>query len=192
MLSSVGDAPSDLEALQSLAAALTADDGAREELLQTLPDRALHELAAAVRDELAQRAIDFGDHDAILERAFETGFGRDGLATRPWVSEHVVVCPGGLVGKSRASHRCRFVSVNDTWIWECPELIREEKRSTPGTGHGFRAVALLPVIEGMGLDLVSGRLKQGQHRVDKVISFEVRRGELVEVAQRDVSSFGMA
>lgn len=71
-------------------------------------------------------------------------------------------------------------------------LINEVKRSIPGTVDGFRAVALLPVIEGTEIDVVSGRQRQGQHSVEHVVSWEVRRGALVEVSQRTVKTTGMA
>ncbi len=61
----------------------------------------------------------------------------------------------------------------------------------PGVEDGFRAVALLPVMSGMELDVVSGKARQGQHSVDRVVSFEVRKGELVEVSQRTVAPAGM-
>jgi len=155
-------------------------------LVARLDDDVLAHLGASIRDEIRRRAVDSGDRDAIIAHGFDNGFGRDGLGLLPWISGSYVVCPGGLVAKGRMSHRCRFVSVDDTWIWESAELIDEQKRSTPGPDDGFRAVALLPVLDGMALDLVSGRQRSGQHSVDRVVSFEVRRGELVEVSQRSL------
>lgn len=151
----------------------------------------LHGVAEAVRQVQIERAIAAGDHDAIIARAFEIGFGRDGLGVLPWVDGEVVVCPGGLVSKSRTSHRCRFVSVDDVWVWDSGLLLREDKRSSPGVDDGFRAVALVPVVDGTQLDVVSGRARAGGHAVEHVVSFEVRAGELVEVSQRDVTPRNM-
>lgn len=170
---------------------LAADIDAAPLLAAVLPDDTLLHLAAAVRDEVRGRARRSGDHDAIIEEAFEQAFGRDGLGTAPWVSGEVIVCPGSIVAKNRSSHRCRFVSVDDVWIWDSHELIREEKRSHPGRDEGFKAVALLPLVEGMELDLVTGRARSGQHSVERVVSYEVRRGELIEVSQRTVSARDM-
>ena len=47
------------------------------------------------------------------------------------------------------------------------------------------------MVEGLGLDVVSGKARGGQHSVDRVVSYEVRRGDLVEVSQRNVSGRGM-
>ena len=156
-------------------------------VLARLDDDQLTNLAAAARQEQAGRAVARGDLDEIIAQAFESGFGTDGLGHLPWIEGSVVVCPGGLVWSSRTSHTCRFVSVDDTWVWDSHDLIREDKRSTPGSRDGFRAVALLPVLEGLALDVVSGKARQGQHSVERVVSFEVRSGELVEVAQRNVA-----
>jgi len=169
---------------------LKEDPDTAAELAAKLPDEQLIELAAALRDEMQTRARQSGDADAVIEAAFEAGFARDGLGVLPWIEKPYVVCPGGLVGKNRGSHRCQFVSADDRWVWESCDLIREDKRSTPGDGEGFRAIALLPIIEGMQLDVVRARMKQGQHNVERVTSMTVRRGRLVEVEQREVSARG--
>ncbi|MEX2626204.1 MAG: hypothetical protein WD225_04935 [Ilumatobacteraceae bacterium] len=151
----------------------------------------LHDVAEAVRQAQVERAIDTGDHDAIIARGFEIGFGRDGLGMLPWVEADVIVCPGGLVSKSRANHRCRFVSVDGTWVWDSGLLLREDKRSSPGADDGFRAVALVPLVDGTALDVVSGRARAGGHSVEHVVSYEVRGGELIEVSQRTVTPANM-
>ncbi len=164
-------------------------DAARE-LAAKLTDASLIDLAAAIRDEVTQRARAAGDQDAIIEAAFERGFARDGLGVMPWIEAPFVICPGGLVAKNRANHRCQFVSVDDTWVWESAELIREDKRSLAGADEGFRAIALLPITEGMALDVVRARMRQGQHAVERATSLVVKKGRLVEVERRDVSARG--
>ena len=88
------------------------------DMLSDLDDDDLHHIAEKVRQLQTERALTSGDHDAIISAAFESGFGRDGLGVLPWVEGNLIICPGGMVSKSRASHRCRFVSVNDCWIWD--------------------------------------------------------------------------
>ena len=166
------------------------DPDTARELAEKLPDEQLFELGAAIREEMTRRAREAGDPDALIENAFEKGFARDGLGQQPWIEKPFLVCPGGMVAKNRANHRCQFVSADDSWVWESADLIREDKRSTPGDDEGFRAVALLPIVEGMALDVVRARMRQGQHQVERVTSYVVRKGRLVEVAQRDVSARG--
>lgn len=152
-----------------------------------LDDHQLSNLGEAIGQEQSQRAVSRGDLDEIIAQAFETGFANDGLATLPWIEGTVVVCPGGLIRSSRSGHVCRFVNVNDIWVWDSHELIREDKRSIPGERDGFRAVALVPALEGMELDVVSGKARGGQHSVDRVVSYVIRGGELHEVSQRTVN-----
>ena len=157
-------------------------------LVRELSDDDLHHVADLIRQLQTERAIADGDHDAIINAAFEIGFGRDGLGVLPWVEGNLIICPGGMVSKSRASHRCRFVSVDNCWVWDSGMLLREDKRSSPGTDEGFRAIALLPLVNGLELDVVAGRARQGQHSVEHVVSYAVRGGELVEVSQRTVNA----
>ncbi len=159
--------------------------------VRSMSDDELHHLADVVRQVQIERAIDSGDHDAIIAAAFDVGFGRDGLGVLPWVEGSVIVCPGGMVSKSRTSHRCRFVSVDDVWVWDSGLLLREDKRSSPGSDDGFRAIALVPLVDGTGLDVVAGKARSGQHSVDHVVSYEVRAGELVEVSQRTITPRNM-
>ena len=157
-------------------------------LIRDMSAAELHAVAEVVRQVQIERAIGSGDEDAIIASAFESAFGRDGLGALPWVEGDLVVCPGAMVAKSRSNHKCRFVSVDDTWIWESQLLVREDKRSSPGTDEGFRAVALIPVVDGTTLDVVTGKARQGQHSVDHVVSYEIRGGALVEVSQRTVNA----
>jgi hypothetical protein len=161
------------------------------ESLRAMSAEELHNVAEAVRQVQIERAVASGDLDAVVARAFEVGFGRDGLGLDPWIDGDVIVCPGGLVSRSRTSHRCRFVSVDDVWVWDSGLLMREDKRSSPGVDDGFRAIALVPVVDGMQLDVVAGRARSGGHAVEHVVSYEVRGGELVEVGQRDVAGRNM-
>lgn len=169
---------------------LREDPNTAAELAARLPDDCLVELGAAIRDEVGRRARTAGDPDAVIEAAFERGFAKDGLGVQPWIEAPFLVCPGGLVAKSHANHRCQFVSVHDRWVWESPDLVREDKRSTPGSSDSFRAIALLPIVEGMTLDVVRARMRQGQHAVETVTSYVVRRGRLSTVEERDVSARG--
>lgn len=166
------------------------DPDTARELAEKLPDGALVELGAAIRDETMRRARAAGDQDAVIAAAFEAGFARDGLGVQPWIEAPFLICPGGLVARNRANHRCQFVAVEDVWIWESADLIHEDKRSTPGADEGFRAIALLPIVEGMALDVVRAKMRQGQHSVERVVSYVIRRGRLVEVERRDVSARG--
>jgi hypothetical protein len=166
------------------------DPDTAREFAERLSDDLLAQLGAAIQDEVRRRALASSDRDAVVAQAFETVFGRDGLAEQPFVEGPFVVCPGGLVAKNPANHRCPFVSVDGTWIREDPHLLHEVKRSTPGADESFHAVALLPIVEGIALDVVRAKMRKGQHQVERVFSYEIRRGRLVEAAQRNVAPHG--
>ena len=157
---------------------------AATELAAKLDDDTIHHLAEALADEQRSRAVAAGDNDALIAAAFESAFEGDDLGTLPWVQGPHIICPGAMIVKGRSSHRSRFVSVNDCWIWESAELIREDKRSSPGPADGFRAVALLAVVNGTELDVVSGKQSGGQYSVQKVVSLKVKRGQLAETSTR--------
>ena len=70
---------------------LVDDPVAAVELAERLDDETIAHLAAALRDEARRRAVAAGDHDAVIEAAFEQAFGRDGLGVGPWVPGE----PGG-------------------------------------------------------------------------------------------------
>lgn len=182
------------DTLEPMSSGVSLDAASPDEvvaLVRHLGDADLHNLAEVVRQVQIERAIDNGDHDAIIAAAFESGFGRDGLGVLPWAEGNVIVCPGGLVAKSKTNHRCRFISVDDVWVWDSGLLLREDKRSSPGTEDGFRAIALVPLVDGTEIDVVTGKARGGQHSVDHVVSYEVRAGELVEVSQRSVTPANM-
>ena len=170
---------------------LTDELEAAVELAAALSDDTLTHLAAAIRDEIRRRAREGGNHDAIIEEAFQQASGRDSLGAAPWVEGDVIVCPGATIAKSRTSHRSRFLSVDDTWVWDSMDLIVEEKNSHPGKNEGFKAVALVPVIEGMALDLVTIKGRNGVLNPERVVSYEVQRGELIEVSARTIELRGL-
>jgi len=156
-----------------------------------LSDQELQTLHREMQEEILRRAIRSGDHDSIIKQAFEVAFDRSGLGVIPWVEGKLLICPGALVSKSAGNHKCRFVSVDQEWVWQSSKLITETKRSSPGNDKGFRAIALIPVIEGTAIDIVTGKMQSGLHRAEKVNSYIIKEGELIKVSQRIVSIEGM-
>ncbi len=173
------------------AAKLLVDPAEAERVLQRLDEFQLANAAELIRQLQSERAVARGDLDEIIAAGFEEAFGGDGMGSDPYLQGDVVVCPGALVWNSKSSHTCRFISVNDTWVWDAVELIREDKRSTPGTRDGFRAVALIPAVTGTEIDVVSGKARSGAHSVTRVVSYRMGRGGLTIVSQRNVAPAGM-
>jgi hypothetical protein len=173
------------------AAKLLVEPAHAERVLTRLDGSELANIIELAQQLQSQRAIERGDIGEIISAAFENSFVGDGLGCDPYLVGDIVVCPGGLTWTSKSSHTCRFVSVNDTWVWDSIELIREDKRSTPGSRDGFRAIALIPAATGTALDVVSGKARAGGHQVTRVVSYRVDRRGLTQVSQRNVAPAGM-
>jgi len=173
------------------ASKLLVDPSEAHRVLDRLDGSELANIVELARQLQSERAVARGDLDEIIAAGFEAAFGGDGLGSDPYLEGDVVVCPGGLIWTSKTSHTCRFVSVNNTWVWESIELIREDKRSTPGSRDGFRAVALIPAATGTELDVVSGKARAGGHQVTRVVSYRIDRDGLTQVSQRNVTPAGM-
>ncbi len=162
-----------------------------ERVLSRLDDTELGNVIEVARQLQSRRAIERGDIDEIIAEGFDEAFGGDGLGSDPYLEGNLVVCPGGLSWTSKTSHTCRFVSVNDTWVWDSVELIREDKRSSPGSRDGFRAIALIPAATGTTLDVVTGKARAGGHQVTRVVSYRVDPDGLTQISQRNVTAAGM-
>ncbi len=173
------------------AAKLLRDPVEAQRVLERLDEAELANAAEVIRQVQSERAVGRGDLDEIIAQGFEECFGGDGMGADPYLVGDVVVCPGSLIWNSKSSHTCRFISVNDTWVWDAVELIREDKRSTPGSRDGFRAIALIPSVTGTEIDVVSGKSKSGAHSVTRVVSYRIDRDGLSIIGQRNVTPAGM-
>jgi hypothetical protein len=165
-------------------------DSVNPDVLHAYSDFELGELAAAIRYEQQQRAIAAVDPDALVEDGFSRGFSRQGEPCRPWLMSGVLVCPGGLRETSRLSHRCAFVSVDGSWVWETDSLA-DVVRHVTGRAHEVRSVTLVPAYDGMELDFVKAKTRNGVHEVVQVLRFRVEGASLVEIpAKTSAASHG--
>lgn len=151
--------------------------------LVALTDGQLADLTLAVQAEHQRRAIDGGDLDAIAAQALEDGFDPTGLAMHPYVHEHLIVCPGSKLALTKSSHRCRFVAVGDDWAWDSPQALLD--RVIPsGKPGSTRSVTLLPLVEGLELDVVTSKARQNVHERQESHTYKVRDGELTLTGTR--------
>lgn len=146
--------------------------------LQSLDAAELSSLIEAAQWELLARVSDRGDLDAILERAFSTGFDHKGMARRPWVEGELVVCPGARIAASPASHRCRFVACGDAWAWQVDDAVADEMRPR---GPVLHTVTLLAARPGIELDVVTSQARGGVHRRQSSVRYRLDGGRLTEV-----------
>jgi hypothetical protein len=145
-----------------------------------LDDLGLAMLAESVKGEQQRRALAAEDLSAVVDDAFARGFDGRGMAADPWLTPGgLAVCPGSMVQRSRQSHRCRFVAVGDTWVWESPERVLDEVRPLHDGHDSLQTVTVLAAWDGLVLDVVTSRCRSGIHTRDSSAAIEVRRGLLV-------------
>lgn len=150
--------------------------------LADLDDDTVARIVAAGQAEQRRRSLMAGNAQALLEEAFSRMFDRQGLPLLPELAEGKLICPGGLVGRSVTSHRCRFVSVDRTWVWDHDDALADEVRTESESRK--RTVTVLPAVEGLELDVVSCKMSMGTHKMTGVTSMVVRAGKLQQVAGR--------
>jgi len=149
-----------------------------------LHDVDLHLLVSAVHEEQQRRALAAGDPYALAEEAMQSSFDRRGLAAMPYVERGVLVCPGAVVGKSQTSHLCRFVVVDEQWVWDHPAVLLD--RVDEVGHHSRKTVTLLPALAGMTVTAVHSKKSAEGHRRIAADTFTVTEAGLVE-ASRTVS-----
>jgi len=167
---------------------LPASDAAVEAALALLgeaSDDQLQRALVVLGEVQLSRAQSRGDLDALIELGFAVGFDASGKARAPWIVEGIIICPGSVLERSATSHECTFVHVGESWVWECEELALDEVRRGVLKGKGNqRSVSLLGAIEGLELDLISSKKRQGVHAMSSVVSYKVNGGALEVVSTR--------
>lgn len=157
--------------------------------LAELSDNNLRTLIADCLDEQRRRAVEAGGFEALCEEGFSDGFDTKGHARVPLIRGDVLICYGSIVEKSAMSHDCSFVKIDDTWVWEYEDVLRDEVRKRPERGKEHqRSVSLIPALEGLEFDLVSCRMRHGVHHMHHARSYRILRGQLELVTSRTVKT----
>lgn len=153
--------------------------------LSRLDDAQLADLAAAISAERRRRAVANSDLEALTEVGFDQGFDSKGVATDPWFLSGVLICPGSLIGKAGGSHECRFVHVDDCWVWEHPDTIWDTvRKGAIGTRDYQRSVSLVVPSDGASVDVVTMACRMGVHTVKRTRSYRVVGDALEQVDSR--------
>lgn len=156
-----------------------------EQALRAASDDELAHTAAAVLAEQHRRALEDKDMPAVLEEAFVLGFASNGQPNVPWIADGLLFCPGWIRFKSATSHECSFASSDGKWVWEHEAQIEDEMRQVPGPKVVKQSITVLTVHEGLELDVVASASRSGGPcQMKKVVSYQVRGGELVPVSTR--------
>lgn len=151
-------------------------------LLADLADDEVAALLSACRAELRDRAVRAGDPEEVANAAFSHAFGRDGLGIQPYVLDGLLVCPGSVQGTSPHRHTCRFVSVDDVWVWQHDDVLADVV--TPDGDHSQRSVTVLPAEPGVEVDLVTSKKTMSGHQMHRCETFTVTADGLEHVGTR--------
>ena len=150
-----------------------------------LSDGDLSAAADVIAVEQRRRAVEGGDLDALAELGFAQGFDSRGATKAPWMVNGILVCPGIKSDTGRLSHRCTFVSVGGTWVWEHADTVADVIKHVAGRQVEQRSITLVAAYDGLEYDVVSSRSRGGPHEVQKVQSFTIQGGAPVLVNTRD-------
>lgn len=160
-----------------------------EAMLLDMDDADLSEVAAMVMEIQRTRALESEDLDAVVEHAFEVGFDHRGMAGDPWITPGgLVVCPGAKIHRSKANHRCRFVAVGDTWVWDSADRVVDELRRLPDDRDSIQTVTVLAAFDGLVIEVVTSKASGGRHERQAAVAYEVRAGELTPTSLRSTPS----
>ena len=155
--------------------------------VESWSDDDLSRVLLVVQAETHRRSVERADPSALIEQGFAVGFQPSGLPRDPWIVGGVLVAPGAKIDRSAMNHRCAFVRIGSAWIWEHDDLIEDAVRHLPGAKGRMQSVSVVAVAEGVAVDLVEARTRNGVHELVGVRSFTVENGELVLVSARAVS-----
>jgi hypothetical protein len=151
-----------------------------------LADEDLRRALLVLHAEENRRALERAEPAALVEDGFSRGFLTNGMGKDPWLSAGILVCPGAKIDRSAMSHRCGFVRIDSSWVWEHPDLLEDVVRHLPGPHSRMQSVSLVPVGEQCAVDLIEARTRNGVHELVGIRSFTVSGGELLLVSQRSV------
>lgn len=155
--------------------------------VSSLSDSELAGLAIVVFEESRQRKVESADTEALLDWGFSHLFSESGLPLTPQVVSGLLVVPGARWGGS-LSHKCSFATAEGTWVWESRLKVGDQMRTIPGPRGLLQSVTVIAPIEGMGLDVVGCRARNGVHELTSVHSYAFESDVLNVVSARKVKA----
>ena len=158
-------------------------------LIQELPQDELVRAFNVLKGELAQRASIEG-----LERISNSNelasklYYSSNLKLAPYVEDGLVYCPGIKTSRSALSHKCTFISVSNKWCWEDESKLSDEMIFTQNdSGKTVNSLTILPLTEGLVLDVVSCKASGSAHKVISVRTYEIIDGNLISIKSRNIN-----
>lgn len=146
-----------------------------------LSDVQIDHLLEVLRTEKYDRAFSRADPEALMAMCFDSMFTRTGQATPPELHHGVIVCAGSRIPKSKTSHSCCFVAIDNSMCWESEFVIADtmEGASTEKDTK-LQAATLVQAQEGMKVAYLPCSWSLGKHALKRSDAkyFRVVDGEL--------------
>ena len=147
-------------------------------LTKDLSDKDLSELGFAVATEVFNRAVNSGDWEALTKEGLEIGFSSRGYPEYPYIKNNILICPGGKVGTTKTNHKCRFVAIDGSWIWECSPLL--DTMHTVGK-HSTASITLFAATEGLSFTVIDSAANMQGHSRISTAAYVIKRGKIEAV-----------
>jgi len=158
-------------------------------LLASLSDAQLSDVLTAAAAEMKSRALAGDTVSAVVERAFDKQASL--RQCDPYIDSGLLVCPGVKTTASTSSHDCVFAAIGDTWVWDYPDMVYDERRNIVVGSTPLRmSVTLVTAIPGMVVDLVRSKARSSPkcHALT-VTTFTVTPGrQLAKTATRRMTT----
>lgn len=154
--------------------------------LEKLSDYSLDELNRAqmvLSEELKERAG--AQLAGSLSNEFEVAYNNE-LCADPEIKNGLLYAYGAKKKLSATNHICKFVSINDKWVWESTSLVESQNKYSD-SDHKLLTLAVVTFQEGDRVDIVESKANIMGHKAKKIASYTISNNKLSKVKNRDIT-----
>ena len=155
--------------------------------VESLSDHELKNFLEVVKMELYTRNLNNCDPSTLLKLGFDQGFTSKLTTVTPWIVGGVLIAPGYKKEASAFSHKCSFVKVNDSWVWESEYKVDSEIRNS---NKLLQSVTLIALFEGAQVDVLTSKARNSVHILENITSYMYENDDLIKTSSRNVSTKG--
>jgi hypothetical protein len=102
------------------------------------------------------------------------------------VNERWFYAYGAKKKLSATNHICKFVSINDKWVWESASLVESQNKYSD-SDHKLLTLAVVTFQEGDRVDIVESKANIMGHKAKKIASYTISNNKLSKVKNRDIT-----
>jgi hypothetical protein len=159
----------------------------QQDYIVNLTDSQLQELITLANAELYTRNIANSDPDSLIKLGFEKGFTTKLTPVQPLIHNGILIAPGYKKESSVFSHKCSFIKVNDSWVWESDHKILDEIRSN---NKLLQSITLIALMDGFQIDVLTSKARNSVHVLENIVSYNYEEGVLFKTSSRNISNKG--